>query len=137
MKNYKAKLPDTIRYILLEDDYYTAVDLKRMIQSERPNYQMVAETDSVRKALQILTDVEADLIISDIHLSDGLSTEALRQSGCHVPVIFFTGYEQYRNRLSDFAPIDIVFKPITADDVRSSLGKYEQRMGTTIKEIFH
>lgn len=113
-------------YILLEDDYYTAVDIKQKMAMLRPNYVLIGESDSVTHATELLQDCKADLIISDVMLADGDCQMAFRSTHCTTPVIFFTCHEGLRKQLQEFNPITVVFKPISLNDVETAINTFEQ-----------
>ena len=113
------------RYILLEDEYYTAEDLKRMIRQMRPDYELVGQTDTADEARQLLRQTEADLVISDVQLSDNISLPVLRAEGRRLPVIVFTGYKEYAAQLQGINAVDFVLKPVSESDLNQSLSKYE------------
>lgn len=54
-----------IKYILLEDEYYTSVNLKNMISEIRPGYVPVGESDSAGRILELLQNTSPDLIIRE------------------------------------------------------------------------
>ena len=67
-----------IQYLLVEDEYFAAEEIKRMIQKLRPNYQMAGQTGSVDETVSFLRHTPVELIILDIRLSDGTSFEIFR-----------------------------------------------------------
>lgn len=80
-----------VKYVLLEDEHITVLGLKRAVSRLRPGWLLVAESDSAADIPKIL-DLTPDLIISDIYLSDGASTDMFELHCCRVPVILLSGY---------------------------------------------
>ena len=55
-----------------------------------------AKLSSVKESIEyISSQPEADIIFSDVQLSDGLSFDIFSQTGVQIPVIFITGYDDY------------------------------------------
>lgn len=69
---------------------------------------------------------EADLLLMDIQLSDGLSFQALDQVSLKKPVIFITGYNQYALEAFKSNGIDYLLKPISFEAFSASMDKLKQ-----------
>ncbi|WP_143959816.1 LytR/AlgR family response regulator transcription factor [Litoribacter populi] len=73
---------------------------------------------------------EADLLLMDIQLADGLSFHALDQVSLQKPVIFITAFNQYALEAFKANGIDYLLKPFTFEDFAASLDKLKQLSGT-------
>ena len=118
-----------IKYLLLEDEYYTALSIKMMIAKARPHYVLVGECESAKDAVSLIASTHPDLIISSVILCDGISLNTLRS--CHIPVIIFTGFPNFRELYQLPNLVDYVLKPISEHDVATSLSKFEKSLLTT------
>lgn len=114
-----------IKYILLEDEYYTSVNLKKMISEIRPGYIPVGESDSAGRISELIQNTTPDLIIADIQLADGTCINALRKFWRNNCLIIFTGFEKYKTELKGLNVIDFVLKPISKEDIACSIEKFE------------
>ncbi len=104
----------TIHYLILEDAYYTALDIRETMKRLRPDYRMVDMYEEVSSAIQKLRQGGIDLIIADTEVADGNSIEAFVQAGIRTPVIFISGYSDQADfvRSLDMA-VDFILKPVT------------------------
>ncbi|MEL5893468.1 LytTR family DNA-binding domain-containing protein [Bacteroides sp. GD17] len=115
-----------IKYLLVEDERFAYEELKRMMQSLRPDYQLAGWAESVEQAVLLLKQGGIDLLIVDIRLSDGLSFEIFEQCPVDLPVIFTTAYDEYAIKAFKVNSIDYLLKPIEECDLEAALCKFER-----------
>lgn len=78
-----------MRILIIEDEQSSADRLRRMLEGEHEIVGTCASNAEV-KDFFANSNVEVDLILSDIQLGDGLSFESLRTVPSAIPVIFTT-----------------------------------------------
>src|SRR5450432_787645 len=72
-----------------------------------------ARLSSVKESIEYITGhPDADIIFSDVQLSDGLSFDIFSQTGVQIPVIFITGYDDYMMMAFENNGIDYLLKPV-------------------------
>lgn len=113
------------RYLIIEDEPLAYKELRRMIESLRPDYELVGWAVSVEQAIVTLGQVKADLIFADIKLQDGDSFEIFDHAGADVPMIFTTAYDDYALRAFRLNSVDYLLKPIEEEHLERALTKYE------------
>lgn len=113
------------KYLIIEDERFAYEELKRMMKSLRPGYELCGWATSVEQAIQLVTNMEVDLMLVDIRLSDGNSFEFFDQVKSQVPVIFTTAYDEYALRAFKVNSIDYLLKPIEEKDLEQAIIKYE------------
>lgn len=112
--------------LLIEDEPRTARTIERLLLALRPEAQVVGQPESVATAVAWLTEHPApDLILMDIHLSDGSSFEIFRRATVSSPVIFITAYDEHALEAFQVNGIDYLLKPITRDSLQHGLRKFE------------
>ncbi|UOQ71802.1 LytR/AlgR family response regulator transcription factor [Hymenobacter cellulosilyticus] len=113
--------------LLLEDEYPAAERLQRLLLQAAPDAHVAAVLDTVAGAVAWLTENPApDLIISDIHLADGLSLDVFDQLVVRSPVIFATAYDAYALRAFKANSIDYLLKPIKLAELQAALAKLRE-----------
>lgn len=117
----------TIRYVLFEDEFFTAVNIKSMIAQFRPNYCLVGEGESVDMAADVLDKCSIDLVISSVELSNGCCVDAFIQSHCRKPIILIAE-EKAKSNIDRLNVIDYILKPISAESIQKSIIKFEKSM---------
>ena len=112
--------------VLLEDEQPALRHLKRMIEEVAPQTRIVAEFDSVESATAwFQSNIEYDLVISDIQLSDGLSLAVFKSIKMVKPIVFTTAFDHYAIEAFKVNGIDYLLKPIKAEDLRAAFDKYK------------
>lgn len=112
--------------LIVEDEPRTARTIERLLLGLRPEAQVVGQPESVATAVAWLAEHPApDLILMDIHLSDGNSFEIFRRVTVSSPVIFITAYDEHALEAFQVNGIDYLLKPITRDGLQHGLRKFE------------
>lgn len=119
------------RYFIIEDEPLAYKELRRMIESLRPDYALVGWAASVEQAVVALGQVSADLVFADIKLQDGDSFEIFDHAAANVPLIFTTAYDDYALRAFRLNSVDYLLKPIEPEHLERALDKYERRLCLT------
>jgi two-component system LytT family response regulator len=111
--------------LLVEDEPRTARTIERLLLGLRPDARVLGQPDSVAATLAWLAEHTApDLILMDIHLSDGSSFEVFRRTTVTCPVIFITAYDEHALEAFQVNGIDYLLKPITRNNLRHGLEKF-------------
>lgn len=122
--------------VIIEDEAFAALRLKKMIQEYNPEIKILAELESVAESLKwFKSNPEPDLIFLDIHLEDDLSFAIFDQVNISSPVIFTTAFDEYAIKAFKLKSIDYLLKPIVHEELASALKKYEQFSGLHHKEV--
>jgi two-component system, LytTR family, response regulator LytT len=113
--------------LIIEDEAPAARRLARLLTETAPDARIVATIPSVAASVRWLQENKTiDLIMSDIHLSDGLSFEVFRQVEPSAQIIFTTAYDEYAIQAFKLNSVDYLLKPIVADELRAALAKFER-----------
>lgn len=122
-----------MRILIVEDELLAAERLQLMIGQYDPSITNIHYTESVEETIAWLEQNQApDLILSDIHLSDGHSFEIFRRISYKGPVVFTTAYDQYAMEAFRLFSIDYILKPVTAEALTKALNKYKEIMSPAI-----
>ncbi len=126
--------------LIIEDERLSAEHLDTMVRKIIPDVQITGITDGVESTLRWMKkNAPPDLIISDIHLADGLSFEIFEQTTTETPVIFTTAYDTYAIRAFKLNSIDYLLKPVNPNDLKKALDKFsrhnQQPAPTTAEKI--
>ena len=116
--------------LLLEDEYPAAERIQRLLAQAAPEAQVLAVLDTVASALAWLAANPAPrLILSDIHLADGLSLEIWEQAVVPSPVVFTTAFDAYAIRAFRANSVDYLLKPVKLAELQAALAKLRQWPG--------
>ena len=114
-----------LNVIIIEDEK-PAMELMSDILSSLPaTVSIKAKLNSVKEGLAYFSKkAEADLVFSDVCLTDGLAFDIFSQTGVEVPVIFVTGFDSYIMRAFETNGIDYLLKPLDKTNLERSISRY-------------
>lgn len=119
-----------MKVVIIEDEAFAALRLKKMIQNYNPDIRILAELESVAGSVKwFKSNPEPDLIFLDIHLEDDLSFAIFEKVNISSPVIFTTAFDEYAIKAFKLKSIDYLLKPIVHEELAAALKKYEQFSG--------
>ena len=115
--------------LIIEDETAAAVNLKAMLRTIAPDYNVLATLESVEESVEYLSAEQnrhPELIFMDIHLADGESFRIFDKVEVTAPIIFTTAYDEYALRAFKVNSIDYLLKPIQAEDLQRALDKFSR-----------
>ncbi len=113
--------------IIIEDEQLSADHLETLLAKINPDIRVVHRFESVKQSIDAFENgITADLLFVDIHLADGLSFDIFSKTQVTIPVIFTTAFDQYAIKAFRTNSIDYLLKPISIDELRRSLQKFNQ-----------
>lgn len=116
-----------MKVVIIEDEEFAALRLKKMIMDFNPEIEILAELESVAESVKwFKSNPEPDLIFLDIHLEDDLSFAIFEQVNISSPIIFTTAFDEYAIKAFKLKSIDYLLKPIVHEELAAALKKYEQ-----------
>jgi DNA-binding LytR/AlgR family response regulator len=117
-----------INAIVIEDEKPALENLLYHFQKLPQGIEIKAVLPSVEQAVNYLRQPHqpADLIFSDVQLTDGLSFQIFEEVPVQAPVIFITGYDRFM--LDAFASngIDYLLKPVNEASLNRAIQKFQQ-----------
>jgi len=112
--------------LIVEDEEQAAKKLARMLRKILPEAFFHGPLESVSATVNWLNNnPPPDLILLDIHLSDGLSFDIFEQADTKAPIIFTTAYDQYALRAFKLNSLDYLLKPVEEEAIYVALNKFK------------
>jgi DNA-binding LytR/AlgR family response regulator len=116
-----------MKLLILEDEPASAQRLKKLAEEIEPDVIVMEILDSISSAVEWLKSHSGpELILSDIHLADGLSFEIFKLVKISCPVIFTTAYDQYAIQAFKANGIDYLLKPIKRTELEEAFTKFKK-----------
>lgn len=121
-----------MKIIIVEDEKYTADLIIRLVRQYDPEIEIVKVLSNVEESVKWFSQPVdfADLILMDVHLTDGVSFEIFEQVTVETPVIFITAYNEYAIQAFRVNSIDYLLKPFNYSDLERALDKYTKLKST-------
>lgn len=120
------------RVIIVEDQPNFRKGLSKMIEHSSLSWEVVGEASNGQEALELLSQVNPDLVLTDIRMPimDGIEFVGhLRQNYPDMIVVILTGYKnfEYAQSAVRLGALDLLIKPCTEQDVSLVLNKAFER----------
>jgi two-component system response regulator LytT len=116
-----------MRILIVEDETAAFENLKDILSGIDPEIQITGNTESIRQTVKWLkTNQMPDLILMDIHLSDGSAFSIFNSIKVETPIIFITAYDEYAIEAFKVNSIDYLLKPIKEEDLKRALDKFRK-----------
>jgi two-component system, LytTR family, response regulator LytT len=116
-----------MRILIVEDETAAYENLVDILNEIDPEIQIAGYTESISQTIQWLKSNQMpDLILMDIHLSDGSAFSIFNRIKLETPVIFTTAYDEYAIEAFKVNSIDYLLKPIKTEDLKRALDKFKK-----------
>jgi len=112
--------------VILEDEAPARRLLERWLAELRPDWKLAASLDSLAAARDHFASSGADLVLSDIRLSDGSALALFEDGTIDSPVVFVTAYDAYLVAAFAHLSVDYLLKPLERDALARALDKFER-----------
>ncbi|PCI10181.1 MAG: DNA-binding response regulator [Flavobacteriaceae bacterium] len=117
-----------MKVIIVEDEIAASENLAYLLNEIDSTIKVVKVLDSVKSAVNYFSKpTDADLVLMDIHLADGISFEIFDQVDLKIPVIFTTAYDQYAIKAFKVNSVDYLLKPIDEEELSEALEKFDSQ----------
>ena len=121
--------------LIVEDETAAYESLALILKEIDPDIHVVGNTESVSQTIQWMNGKSIpDLILMDIHLSDGPSFLIFDHIEIQVPIIFTTAYDEYAIDAFKVNSIDYLLKPIKKSELERALEKFKRWTRADITE---
>ncbi len=113
-----------MKVVIVEDEKLAANRLQTLVSEYDASIEILACIESIEETVQYLKQhTHPDVLLLDIHLSDGHSFEIFKQIRYNNPVIFTTAYDQYALEAFKMFSIDYILKPVTLEALAGAFNK--------------
>lgn len=114
-----------MKILIVEDETAAYESLVEILNEIDPSITVVGNTESVNQTINWLNQHPLpDLILMDIHLSDGSAFLIFEHIEIEVPIIFTTAYDEYAIEAFKVNSIDYLLKPIKTIELERALQKF-------------
>lgn len=112
--------------IIVEDEQKIREGLISLITDYCENIEIIAEAETVKKALSEINKHKPDIIFLDVRLPDGTGFDILEKLGkIKSKIIFVTSYSDYALKAIKYSAIDYILKPVIPEELVEAVEKAE------------
>ena len=122
-----------MKVLIVEDETAAYENLVEILKNINPTIEVAGNTESVEQTVNWLkTNPEPDLILMDIHLSDGTAFAIFDIIHVETPVIFTTAYDEYAINAFKVNSVDYLLKPIKSEELERAIHKFSKWTSTDV-----
>jgi two-component system, LytTR family, response regulator LytT len=116
-----------MKILIIEDEVLAYDRLCVMTKEIMPDAHIYQQVYSVRGSIDFLSKAhDVDLILMDIHLSDGNSFDIFKHITIDLPIIFVTAYDEYAVQAFKINSLDYLMKPVQIDELKAAFQKFDR-----------
>jgi len=113
--------------VIIDDDQLARRGLRRILEQNFKEIEIMGEADSVASGLLLINSVEPDLVFLDIEMSDGTGFSLLEKlQNVEFKVVFTTSYSDYAITAFKYSAFDYIVKPVLIENVRSTINRINE-----------
>src|SRR5437773_11190427 len=118
-----------MRTILVDDEPDGIRTLKKMLELNCPEVEILATCSSAIDALQKLEELKPDLVFLDVRMPGKTGLDMLAElSEIDFEVIFVTAHNEYMLQALQFSAVDYLMKPVDEDRLQEAVQRVEKRL---------
>ncbi|WP_430809504.1 MULTISPECIES: LytR/AlgR family response regulator transcription factor [unclassified Carboxylicivirga] len=116
-----------MKVLIVEDETVAFENLATILKSIDSSIKIIGNTESIRQTINWLSTNETpELIMMDIHLSDGNAFTIFQHITIEIPIIFTTAYDAYAIDAFKVNSIDYLLKPIKVVELAGAIEKFKK-----------
>jgi DNA-binding LytR/AlgR family response regulator len=116
-----------MRILIVEDETVACENMIVMLSEIDSGIVVEGYTESIKQTVKWLqNNILPDLILMDIHLSDGSAFSIFDRIKIETPIIFTTAYDEYALEAFKVNSIDYLLKPIKKEELMRALDKFKR-----------
>ncbi|MFV0346429.1 MAG: LytR/AlgR family response regulator transcription factor [Bacteroidales bacterium] len=124
-----------MKILIVEDETLAYENLVGIISEIDPSVEIIGNTESISQTVNWLNNnTMPDLILMDIHLSDGSAFDIFDCINVETPIIFTTAYDEYAINAFKVNSIDYILKPIKPEELKQAFDKFKKWTQTDISQ---
>lgn len=113
-----------IRTIVLDDEPMARDAILALLDRFCPEVEVIGVAGDIEAGVRLIRQNKPELLILDIHLTDGTSFDLLERLGNdQYKIIFITAFEEYAITAFKFSAMDYILKPVNPDELVAAINK--------------
>ncbi|MDH6357304.1 LytTR family DNA-binding domain-containing protein [Parabacteroides sp. PF5-9] len=116
-----------MKILIVEDETATYDAIVDILKNIDRSIKVVGNTESVKQTVNwLMNNPNPDLILMDIHLSDGSAFNIFHAITVDTPIVFITAYDQYAIDAFKVNSIDYILKPVNHAKMLFAIEKFQK-----------
>ena len=99
---------DRLKVAIIDDEPHGVESVRMFLNENYPSFEIMGDANSVKSAVELLSNANVDLVFMDIQLPDGSGFDILEQlTKRNFNIIFVTAYNQYASKAPKATSLEI------------------------------
>ena len=121
------------RIIIADDEPLIIRGLKKMMEWEKMDTEVVGEAEDGEQLLNLLDTLEPDIIISDISMPEKTGLDVLKEINkrkLKTKVIFLSGFQEfsYAKEAVTYGAVDYLLKPVSVEELENAINRAKDQI---------
>ena len=117
-----------VRTVLVDDELDSILVLRKLLEVNCPEVEVVGEADGVLTALEVIERHSPDLLLLDVAMNNGNAFDLLNQlDTTNFQVIFVTAFDTHAIEAFKYSAVDYLLKPVHGNHLRMAIEKAVQK----------
>ncbi len=113
--------------VIIDDDQLARRGLRRILEQNFAEIEVLGEADSVSGGLALIEDVHPELVFLDIEMPDGTGFGLLEKLvDVNFKVVFTTSYSDYAITAFRYSAFDYILKPVLIENIRAMINRINE-----------
>jgi two-component system LytT family response regulator len=105
-----------LKIAIIDDEKHLNDRTIGIVKQYFPNFHIVGTAGTIEDAIRLIADSQPNIVLLDIHLSDGTGFDLIQHLfPINFKIIFITAHEQFAIKAFKFSALDYILKPF--DDI--------------------
>ncbi len=123
------------RVVIIEDEEISTIDLSELLKSLSHDIRIVRTLDSISDSIAYFSGEPGyDLILMDMHLTDGPSFDIFKYVTITKPILFITPNDENAIKTFKKNELSYLVKPVRKEHLEDALNKYTRFQRNTIPD---
>ncbi|MCC6723709.1 MAG: response regulator transcription factor, partial [Saprospiraceae bacterium] len=120
----KTSFPNPQRVVIIDDEEPARKILQNLLNTLRPDCQIVGEADSVASGIKLIRQTSPNLVFLDVAMEDGSGFDLLEMfPTMNFKVVFITAFDNFAIKAFRYNALDYLLKPILPRDLVNSVDR--------------
>ena len=125
-----------MKILIVEDETVACENIIAMLLEIDPQIVVESNTESIEQTVKWMqNNTPPDLILMDIHLSDGSAFSIFDRIKIETPIIFTTAYDEYAIEAFKVNSVDYLLKPVKKEELQRALDKFKRWTQTDVTQF--
>ncbi len=118
-----------IKTIIIEDEINARKALENMLSFYCPEIVVSGHASSIEEGIIIIQQQSPQLLLLDVHLSDGTGFDLIKKlKKKNLKIVFVTAHDQYALQAIKMSALDYLLKPVKPSELCRAIAKVEKAL---------